>query len=93
MALMALRGAVDDSPDGRHPGREVLLALYIHVAHRRGQAEIYLRDKGTRAPPIASKTISAQYSVLTDNEPNRCLTSVATRLPLTRNGVQDLFAG
>lgn len=39
-----------DSPDGRLPGREVLLALYIHVAHHRGQAEIYLRDKGIKPP-------------------------------------------
>jgi uncharacterized damage-inducible protein DinB len=40
-----------DSPDGRLPGREILLALYIHVAHHRGQAEIYLRDKGIKPPP------------------------------------------
>jgi uncharacterized damage-inducible protein DinB len=39
-----------NSPDGRLPGREVLLALYIHVAHHRGQAEIYLRDKGIKPP-------------------------------------------
>jgi len=32
-------------------GREVLLAMYTHVAHHRGQAEIYLRDKGIRPPP------------------------------------------
>jgi uncharacterized damage-inducible protein DinB len=38
------------SPDGRLPGREVLLAMYVHVAHHRGQAEIYLRDNGI-APP------------------------------------------
>lgn len=38
------------SPDGNLPGREVLLALYIHVAHHRGQAEIYLRDKGIKPP-------------------------------------------
>ncbi|HYL86329.1 MAG TPA: DinB family protein [Candidatus Angelobacter sp.] len=42
--------AVHNSPDGRLPGREVLLAMYIHVAHHRGQAEIYLRDKGIRPP-------------------------------------------
>lgn len=42
--------AVHDSPDGRLPGREVLLAMYVHVAHHRGQAEIYLRDKGIRPP-------------------------------------------
>jgi uncharacterized damage-inducible protein DinB len=40
-----------DSPDGRLPGRDVLLAMYIHVAHHRGQAEIYLRDKGIKPPP------------------------------------------
>ena len=39
-----------NSPDGTLPGREVLLAMYIHVAHHRGQAEIYLRDKGIRPP-------------------------------------------
>lgn len=41
---------VHNSPDGRLPGRELLLAMYIHVAHHRGQAEIYLRDKGIRPP-------------------------------------------
>jgi uncharacterized damage-inducible protein DinB len=39
---------VHNSPDGRLPGRQVLLALYVHVAHHRGQAEIYLRDKGIK---------------------------------------------
>jgi uncharacterized damage-inducible protein DinB len=39
-----------DSPDGHLPGREILLAMYIHVAHHRGQAEIYLRDKGIKPP-------------------------------------------
>jgi uncharacterized damage-inducible protein DinB len=38
------------SPDGRLPGREVLLAMYIHVAHHRGQAEIYLRDNDIKPP-------------------------------------------
>jgi len=42
--------APHNSPDGRLPGREVLLAMYLHVAHHRGQAEIYLRDKGIRPP-------------------------------------------
>jgi len=42
--------AIHNSPDGKLPGREVLLAMYIHVAHHRGQAEIYLRDKGIRPP-------------------------------------------
>jgi uncharacterized damage-inducible protein DinB len=39
-----------NSPDGRLPGRELLLAMYIHVAHHRGQAEIYLRDNGIKPP-------------------------------------------
>lgn len=43
-------GKSHNSPDGFLPGREVLLAMYIHVAHHRGQAEIYLRDKGIRPP-------------------------------------------
>lgn len=43
--------AVHSSPDGRLPGREVLLAMYVHVAHHRGQAEIYLRDNGIKPPP------------------------------------------
>lgn len=42
--------APHNSPDGRLLGREVLLAMYVHVAHHRGQAEIYLRDKGIRPP-------------------------------------------
>src|SRR5207248_4321900 len=29
--------ASHDSPDGHLPGREVLLAMYVHVAHHRGQ--------------------------------------------------------
>ena len=41
---------IHNSPDGRLPGREVLLAMYIHVAHHRGQAEIYLRDNGIKPP-------------------------------------------
>jgi uncharacterized damage-inducible protein DinB len=40
-----------NSPDGKLPGREVLLAMYVHVAHHRGQAEIYLRDNGIKPPP------------------------------------------
>lgn len=39
-----------DSPDGRLLGREILLAMYVHVAHHRGQAEIYLRVNGLRPP-------------------------------------------
>jgi uncharacterized damage-inducible protein DinB len=42
--------ATHNSPDGRLSGREVLLAMYVHVAHHRGQAEIYLRDKGIKPP-------------------------------------------
>ena len=38
------------SPDGVLPGREILLAFYVHVAHHRGQAEVYLRDKGMKPP-------------------------------------------
>jgi uncharacterized damage-inducible protein DinB len=41
---------VHNSPDGRLLGREVLLAMYVHVAHHRGQAEIYLRDMGIKPP-------------------------------------------
>jgi uncharacterized damage-inducible protein DinB len=41
---------IHSSPDGRLPGREVLLAMYIHVAHHRGQAEIYLRENGIKPP-------------------------------------------
>ena len=44
---------VHNSPDGRLPGREVLLAMFVHVAHHRGQAEIYLRDKGIKPPSYA----------------------------------------
>jgi len=43
-------GAQHNSPDGRMPGRDVILAMYIHVAHHRGKAEIYLRDVGIRPP-------------------------------------------
>jgi len=35
---------VNNSPDGNLPGREVLLAMYIHVAHHRGQADVTLAD-------------------------------------------------
>jgi uncharacterized damage-inducible protein DinB len=42
--------AVHDSPDGRLPGKEILLAMYVHVAHHRGQAEIYLRNNGIKPP-------------------------------------------
>jgi hypothetical protein len=39
-----------DSPDGRLKGKEIFLVFYIHVALHRGQAEIYLRDKGIKPP-------------------------------------------
>jgi uncharacterized damage-inducible protein DinB len=39
------------SPDGRLNGRELLLALYVHLAHHRGQQEAYLRIKGIKPPP------------------------------------------
>jgi uncharacterized damage-inducible protein DinB len=39
-----------NSPDGQLPGREVLLAMYVHVAHHRGRAEIYLRVNGIKPP-------------------------------------------
>ena len=42
--------AIHNTPDGRLNGRETLLAMYIHVAHHRGQAEIYLRDNGIKPP-------------------------------------------
>jgi len=38
------------SPDGRLNGRELLLALYVHMAHHRGQQEVYLRIKGIKPP-------------------------------------------
>ena len=38
------------TPDGRLNGRELLLALYVHMAHHRGQLEVYLRDKGIVPP-------------------------------------------
>jgi hypothetical protein len=44
------RNKPHNSRDGRLIGREIPLALYVHVAHHRGQAEIYLRDKGIRPP-------------------------------------------
>jgi uncharacterized damage-inducible protein DinB len=42
--------AVHSSPDGKLRGREIILAFYVHVAHHRGQAEVYLRDKGIKPP-------------------------------------------
>ncbi len=43
--------AIHSTPDGKLNGRELLLALYVHLAHHRGQAEIYLRIKGIKPPP------------------------------------------
>lgn len=43
--------AIHSTPDGRLNGHELLLALYVHLAHHRGQAEIYLRIKGIAPPP------------------------------------------
>lgn len=42
--------ATHSSPDGRLTGWEVLLAMFVHTAHHRGQAEIYLRNNGIRPP-------------------------------------------
>lgn len=39
-----------NSPDGHMPCREVLLTMFVHVAHHRGQAQIYLRDNGIKPP-------------------------------------------
>jgi uncharacterized damage-inducible protein DinB len=43
-------GQVHPSPDGRLIGRDILLAIYGHMAHHRGQAEVYLRIKGIVPP-------------------------------------------
>lgn len=42
--------SIHSTPDGRLNGRELLLALYVHMAHHRGQAEVYLRLKGIQPP-------------------------------------------
>ena len=47
----AQMNATHSTPDGKLNGRELLLALYVHLAHHRGQAEIYLRIKGIAPPP------------------------------------------
>ena len=49
-ASAAQMNATHSTPDGRMSGRETLLALYVHMAHHRGQSEVYLRIKGI-APP------------------------------------------
>ena len=46
----AQMNAIHSTPDGKLNGRELLLALYVHMAHHRGQAEIYLRIKGIKPP-------------------------------------------
>ena len=46
----AQMNSIHDTPDGKLNGRELLLALYVHMAHHRGQAEIYLRVKGIKPP-------------------------------------------
>ena len=35
-----------DSPDGHLPGREILLAMFVHVAHHRGQRRFICGIKG-----------------------------------------------
>jgi len=47
----AQMNSTHSTPDGQLNGRELLLALYVHMAHHRGQAEIYLRIKGIKPPP------------------------------------------
>jgi len=47
--------AKHNSPDGNLQGWDVLLAMFVHVAHHRGQAEIYLRDNGIFRHPIGSE--------------------------------------
>ncbi|HEY2016315.1 MAG TPA: DinB family protein [Bryobacteraceae bacterium] len=42
--------ATHSSPDGRLTGREILLAMYGHMAHHRAAAEVYLRVKGIQPP-------------------------------------------
>jgi uncharacterized damage-inducible protein DinB len=46
----AQMNSIHSTPDGELNGRELMLALYVHLAHHRGQAEIYLRIKGTKPP-------------------------------------------
>lgn len=41
---------IHSTPDGKLNGDELLLALYVHLAHHRGQAEVYLRNKGIKPP-------------------------------------------
>ena len=46
----AQMNSTHSTPDGTLNGRALLLALYVHLAHHRGQAEIYLRIKGIKPP-------------------------------------------
>ncbi|HLM97728.1 MAG TPA: DinB family protein [Bryobacteraceae bacterium] len=46
----ARMNSIHSTPDGNLNGRELLLALCVHMAHHRGQAEIYLRIKGIKPP-------------------------------------------
>ncbi len=43
-----------DTPHGSGPqamsGRELMLGVFSHMAHHRGQAEVYLRVKGVKPP-------------------------------------------
>ena len=41
---------IHNSCDGALAGSEILLAMYVHVAHHRGQAEIYVRANGIVPP-------------------------------------------
>jgi uncharacterized damage-inducible protein DinB len=41
---------VHGTGDRKFPARDVMLGLMIHMAHHRGQAEVYLRLKGIKPP-------------------------------------------
>jgi uncharacterized damage-inducible protein DinB len=66
----AQMSAAHDSPDGRMPGKEVLLAMYVHVAHHRGQAEIYLRDTGIK-PPVSGLEKVSSFRFQVSSDPSR----------------------
>jgi len=47
----AVQGAKDlDAMKGPMDVREIMLGAYAHMAHHRGQAEVYLRVKGIKPP-------------------------------------------
>jgi uncharacterized damage-inducible protein DinB len=47
----AIQGLKDlDGPGKPMSAREAMLGLYAHMAHHRGQAEVYLRVKGIKPP-------------------------------------------